>query len=149
MLTNMKPRDPMAVHAVQRSAFDTNRISIVVQANHALALSHWARAARAWAKKQTREAGRELKAAARHAEHAATWLGGKVPGVRAAAEAAAVGDKLETGGACTRDEIKNACIAVKKAIDAVGKQIDSRHKAEPFDHTVVIDITHTTRKEGS
>jgi hypothetical protein len=66
----MKPHDPRAVDAVQRPAFDTSRISIIVKANHALAFSHWARAARAWAKKHTREAGSELKAAARHAEHA-------------------------------------------------------------------------------
>jgi hypothetical protein len=135
----MKPHDPKAVHAVQRSAFDTSRISIIVQANHVLALSHWARAARAWAKKQPQEAGSELKAAAQHAEHAASWLGGELAGVRAAAaEAAAVGDKLATGASCTREEINNASTALNDAIDAVGKQIGSPHKAVPFDHTIII-----------
>lgn len=135
----MKPRDLMAVHAVQRSAFDASCISIIVQANHVLALSHCARAARAWAKKQTREAGSELKAAARHAEHAASWLGSELAGVRAAAAgAAAVGDKLAIGASCTREEINDASIAVNEAIDTVGKQIGSPHKAEPFDHATII-----------
>lgn len=135
----MKPHDPMALHTVQGTAFDPSRICIIVQANYALALSHWARAARAWVKKQAREAGGELKAAARHAEHAASWLGGELTDrVRAAAaEAGAVGDKLEAGGAWTREEINNASVAVNNAIDAVGKHIGSPHKAAPFDHTTV------------
>jgi hypothetical protein len=133
----MKPHDPMAVLAVQRSAFDSSRISIIVQANHVLALSHWARAARAWAKNQASEAGSELKAAARHAEHAASWLGSELAAVSAAAaEAAAVGDKLATGTPCTREEMNNASTALNDAIDAVGRQIGSPHKAVPFDHTI-------------
>jgi hypothetical protein len=122
----MKPRDSIAVPAVQRAAFDASRISIVVQAHHALALSHWARAARAWAKNDLRKAGSELKAAAGHAEHAAAWLGGELAGMRA--------DKLKADAGWTCDEIKNASIAVNNAIDAIAKQIGSLHKALPFDH---------------
>lgn len=101
-----------------------NPISIIVRASHALALSHWARAERAWATKQIQQAGSELKAAARHAEQAASWLG---------AEAGVKGDTLLPGTAWTPGEISHASLVVGTAIDAIGIQIGSPHKAGPFD----------------
>jgi len=48
----------------------------MMRAEHALAVSHSARAARAWAQNEMRRAAAELRAAARHAEQAAIWLSG-------------------------------------------------------------------------
>jgi hypothetical protein len=54
---------------------DMKYITIIVRAQHALAVSHGARAARARAQNELACAAAELRAAARHAEQAVRWLG--------------------------------------------------------------------------
>jgi hypothetical protein len=104
----------------------TNRISIIVRANHVLALVRSARATRLWSTEQTGRVGRELKAGARCIHDAASWLHGECSArlYATAAQVSAAGEKLETGGACTREEIDKAFIALRDAIDAVGAHID-------------------------
>lgn len=101
----------------------------------ALALAHRAWAAEAWAKKETRQTGGELKAAARQVEHAASWAGGelKAGASAVATDARIVGDRLEAGAAWTRDEVAKAFASVAGAIDAVGKRLGSGHNASPVD----------------
>jgi hypothetical protein len=96
-------------------------VSIIVRANHMLAVVTCGRAARLWQSQDMSRAGAELKAAAQYAEDAAQWLGNEfASGVCAAASAArAAGAKLEVGNACTADEINDVLIALRAAIDSI------------------------------
>jgi hypothetical protein len=119
----MKPSD----EAVRCLPLDRTCISIIVQADHALALVRCARAARLNGAKQIRQAGIELKAAARYVQHAATWLGCDFGRglCAAAAEAGAVGEQLEAGSQWTQDDIGRAFAALRNAIEALGAHIGS------------------------
>lgn len=85
---------------------DTKHITIIVRAEHALAASHGARAARAWAQNEFACAAAELRAAARHADHAAAWLGQK-PDARLCAQAAhpPSGEELSQGLSALADAL--------------------------------------------
>jgi hypothetical protein len=85
---------------------DTKYVAIVVRAEHALAVSHRARAARAWARNELACAAAELRAAARHAEQAVAWLG-EEPDARLGAHAARTlsGEELCHGLAALADAL--------------------------------------------
>lgn len=89
------------------------------QADHALALSHRAHAADAWARHDAREAGYALKAGARAAENAAGWAGAEAKASIAAlaADARSVGDRLAEGGRWTRDEVSRGFDALRRALE--------------------------------
>lgn len=126
----------LATAVARGTAHDAKTLEAAfARADHALALSHHARAAQAWTSKETRQAGGELKAAAGYAAHAADRTGGGLAAAMSAAvtDARAVGDKLEAGAAWTRAEVDKAFAEVADAINAVGKRIHSGHKASPFD----------------
>ena len=130
----MKPHDAM-VFTGQPASFDADRPSVMVRANHALALARSARAARLYSTQQTEQAGSELKAAARCIHDAASWLrvGPRGRLCAAAAAVSAAGQKLQTGTAWTREEIDSAFVVLRDAVDAVGAHIGSAHKAAPSD----------------
>lgn len=94
------------------------------KAEHALALSHRVSASESWLKKEFKRAGAELEAAAQHVENAAAWVGAEVKAgaLAAAADARALGDKLRSGAAWTRDEVAKGFESLGNAIDAVGKK---------------------------
>lgn len=123
----MNPRDATAP-SVQPRSFDTN--SIMVRASHALALVRCARAARLWSTKRTGQAGTELKAAARCIHDAASWLREEFRHrlCAAAVQVSAAGEKLETDGAWTREEIDKAFIVLRDALDALGGHVGSAQK---------------------
>lgn len=115
--------------AVRRLPLDRTRILIIVQAHQALALVRCARSERLTAAKQTRQAGTELRAAARHVHHAAAWLGREFRRVgAAAAEAGAVGKQLEEGSDSTQDDIHRAFVTLRKAIEALGARVGKLQK---------------------
>jgi hypothetical protein len=71
---------------------------IIARAEHALAMSHGARAARAWARNELTCATAELRAAARHAEQAVRWLGDEPDaGLRTQVARPAGGEELSRG----------------------------------------------------
>lgn len=94
------------------------------KAEHALALSHRVSASESWLKKEFKRAGAELEAAAQHVENAAAWVGAEVRAgaLAGAADARALGDKLRSGAAWTRDEVAKGFESLGNAIDAVGKK---------------------------
>ena len=80
-----------------------------------------ARAERLWSMNQAGTVGREIKAAARCIEDAAVWMP-EEPGARLlamAAQAAAAGEKLLAGAACTKDEVERALMSLGTAIEAL------------------------------
>jgi hypothetical protein len=98
--------------------------AVFAKAEHALALSHRVSASESWLKKEFERAGAELEAAAQHVENAAAWVGAEVKAgaLAAAADARALGDKLRSGAAWTRDEVTKGFESLGNAIDAVGKK---------------------------
>jgi hypothetical protein len=94
-------------------------------ADHALAVAHRAKATESWARKDYDKAGYELKAAAFGLESAAGWTGGEAKAGASAtvAEARAVGEKLASGGAWTRDEVTKGLDALGRGIEEVGRKI--------------------------
>jgi hypothetical protein len=123
----MNPRDAMAATVQPRSSDSS---SIMVRASHALALVRCARAARLWSTKQTGQVGTELKAAARCIHDAASWLREEFKHrlCTAAVQVSAAGEKLETGGPWTREEIDKAFIVLRDAVDALGGHVGSVQK---------------------
>ncbi len=95
---------------------------------HALALSHRAKAAEAWGRKAYDEAGYELKAAAHGLENAARWSGNEAKDVAADAVSGtrALGDKLIAGGTWAKDEVAKAFETLGTAIDRLGQKIGSK-----------------------
>jgi hypothetical protein len=126
----MNPLDAVPFTALPPS-FETNRISVMVRANHTLALVRCARATRLWSTKHTEQAGSQLKAAALCIQDAASWLRVESRSrlCNAAAEVNTAGEKLQTGAAWTREEIDHAFIVLRGAVDAVGAHIGTAHKA--------------------
>jgi hypothetical protein len=94
-------------------------------ADHALAVEHRAKATESWARKDYDKAGYELKAAAFGLEGAAGWTGGEAKAGASAtvAEARAVGEKLASGSAWTRDEVTKGLEALGHSIDELGRRI--------------------------
>jgi hypothetical protein len=94
-------------------------------ADHALAVEHRAKATESWARKDYDKAGYELKAAAFGLESAASWTGGEAEAGASAtvAEARALGEKLASGSAWTRDEVTKGLDALGHSIDELGHKI--------------------------
>jgi hypothetical protein len=67
----MKPRDPIILTG-HTPSLEIDLVPVMVRANHALALARSARAARLYSTKHTKQAGGELKAAARCIHEAAS-----------------------------------------------------------------------------
>lgn len=104
------------------------------KADHALALSHRAKAAESWARKDYDKAGYELKAAAQGLEGAAGWAGGEAKaGAQATvADTRALGDKLVAGVTYTRDEVAKGFESLGNSINALGRKIGGAQMAPPF-----------------
>nr|WP_286197374.1 hypothetical protein [Variovorax boronicumulans] len=88
------------------------------RADHALALSHRARAAESWGRKAYDEAGHELRAAAQGVENAAAWTGEQARTAAAAstAEARSVADRLASGAQWTRAEFDKGMAALHRTL---------------------------------
>ena len=98
---------------------------VFANANHALAVEHRSKAAESWARKDYDKAGYELKAAAFGLEGAASWAGeeAKAGASATVTEARALGDKLASGSAWTRDEVAKGFEALGNSIDELGRKI--------------------------
>lgn len=98
---------------------------VLAHANHALALEHRSKAAESWVRKDYDKAGYELKAASFGLESAAGWAGeeAKAGASATVAEARALGDKLASGSAWTRDEVVKGIEALGQSIDELGRKI--------------------------
>ena len=116
-----------------KSAQDLDKV--FARADHALALAHRARAAESWARKAYDQAGYELKAAAHSVEAAAAWTGDKAKAAAqaGAADARSVGDKLASAGVWTRDEVAKGFEGLGSALNRLGQDIGSPHKAGKVD----------------
>ena len=108
---------------------------VFVNANHALALAHRAKAAESWARKAYDEAGYELKAAAHGLESAAAWTGAEAKSAASTvtADARAVGDKLASGGIWAKNEVAKGFDSLGDALNKLGQSIGSKSKAPQFD----------------
>ena len=102
---------------------------------HALALSHRAKAAQSWADKAYDQAGYELKASAQNLEDGASWAGtqAKTAVAGVAADTRALGDKLASGGVWAKDEVVKGFDTLGNALDKLGESIGSKTKAAHFD----------------
>ncbi len=103
------------------------------KADHALALEHRAKAAESWARKDYGKAGHEFQAAAQGLEAAAGWAGEQATAAASAtvADTKALGDKLASGAAYTRDEVAKGFESLGKGINALGRTISGAKKALP------------------
>ena len=103
------------------------------RANHALALEHRARAAESRKRKEYRQAGHELKAAARDLKNAAGWAGAEAQAGASGAvtDTEALGDKLATGAAWTRNEVGRGFDALGHALNELGHKIGAKRQAAP------------------
>jgi hypothetical protein len=99
--------------------------NVFAHADHALAVEHRAKATESWTRKDYDKAGYELKAAASGLESAAGWTGeeAKAGASATVAEARALGEKLASGGAWTRDEVAKGFDALGHSIDELGRKI--------------------------
>jgi hypothetical protein len=107
---------------------------VFARASHALALEHRSKAAESWARKDYDRAGYELKAASFGLECAVNWSGreAKAGASATVAETRALGDKLISGGAWTRDEVDKGFESLAHGIDALGQKLGITTKASPF-----------------
>lgn len=101
-------------------------------AEHALALSHQANAARGLTDKSLRLAGAELRAAAQGLKSSALWAGTELNGavVKVDEESQALADKLSAGEHWSDSEVAKAFHALGSALDELGAAIGSRMKAD-------------------
>lgn len=106
------------------------------KAEHALALSHRANAASAWAKDSLHLASSELRAAGKGLAAAANWAGSGVNAavVKADTMSEALANKIAAGENRTRREVASAFEALGHALDALGNAIGAKTKALPFEH---------------
>jgi hypothetical protein len=118
--------DTLAASVEKGAVKDEHAMAIAfANANHALALEHRSKAAESWARKDYDTVGYELKAASFGLESAAGWAGGeaKAGAPATVAEARAVGNKLASGGAWTRDEVVRGIEALGHSIDELGRKM--------------------------
>ncbi len=103
---------------------------VFARANHALVLAHRSKAAESWARKDYDKAGYELKAASHGLESAASWAGNEAKAGASAtvADTRALGDKLLSGGAWTRDEVAEGFESLGNSINALGQKIGGTTK---------------------
>jgi hypothetical protein len=96
------------------------------RADRALAEQRYQRAAESWSKKEIKNAGHELKAAANHVKMTVAWAGHKLEATTAALvkEARATAAKLEQATGSTTDEFGKGLHGVDNAIEKLGKQIE-------------------------
>lgn len=101
--------------------------------NHALALERRSKAADSLVRKEYDRAGYELKAAAHSLESAADWIGeeAKTGAAATVAGTRALGDKLASGAAWTRDEVSDGIKALGNNINLLSKKIHTTKKASP------------------
>jgi len=99
--------------------------NVFAHADHALAVEHRAKATESWTRKDYDKFGYELKAAASGLESAAGWTGDEAKAAASAtvAEARALGEKLASRSAWTRDEIAKGFAALDHSIDELGRKI--------------------------
>jgi hypothetical protein len=92
---------------------------VFANANHALALAHRSKAAESWARKDYYVTGHELKAAAHNLQSAASWTRGEGEGaaLATAADSRAVGNKLASGGAWTKNEVAQSLASLGTALN--------------------------------
>ncbi|MDE2626572.1 MAG: hypothetical protein KGL99_05410 [Burkholderiales bacterium] len=102
---------------------------------HALALSHRAKAAKSWADKAYDRAGHELNASAQNLEDGAAWAGtqAKAAAAGVAADTRTLGNKLASGGTWAKDEVVKGFDTLGNALDKLGETIGSKTKAAHFD----------------
>ncbi len=102
-------------------------------ANHALALAHRTEAAESWVHKEYEKAGYELKAAAYDLESAAGWAGQETKAGTSAvvADTRALGGKLSSGAAWTRDEVGKGFESLGNALNELAHKIGAKQQATP------------------
>jgi hypothetical protein len=96
------------------------------RADRALAEEHYQKAAESWSKKEIKNAGHELKAAANHVEMAVAWADHKLDSTTAAVikDARAVAAKLSAKAGWSKDEVVKGLHGVGNEIEKLGKQIE-------------------------
>src|SRR5215213_2064625 len=106
-------------------AFDIRHGSILADAEHALALLQWARAARAGQEGDVAASAAALLAAALHAELAAHWLGGELEAsvCAAAAGARGVAGRLQNGLSCAPGDVSSALALLETALEQVNHRL--------------------------
>jgi predicted nucleic acid-binding Zn-ribbon protein len=93
---------------------------IFARAEHSLAQYYEAKGSESWTRKETSQAGRDLRASATHLERALTWAGQRIEEKSGTAirDARDVAAKMEKEIAVAGSEASNAFEAIKKEIGA-------------------------------
>ncbi len=93
-----------------------------VQASHNLAQHHYVQAMSSWGKKEGRETGQELKAAAVHLEEGIKWTAekGKQEAGAVVKDTQLLAEKLIEGAQVTDQEVEKGFKALKTEIDRLG-----------------------------
>ncbi len=115
--------------SVEAAASNCDRSMAIAfaQASLALALEHRSKAAGFWARQAYDKTGYALKTAADGLMNAAAWAGNESDAcVRAGAATNALGDKLATGAAWTRDEVELGFDMLEQALSELGPRIGTK-----------------------
>lgn len=102
------------------------------RAQHALARHHYLKASESWAKKMTKEAGHDIKAAAAALGHGLAWTGRKVEaGTKTVLQdARTLAGKLVEGTGWVPAEVGKGIEAVGNEIEKLGKKIEPMKKQQ-------------------
>ena len=106
-----------------RSAKDLQ--NAFAMAEQTLARHHYLKATAAWAKKEVKKAGSELRAAAASLEHGFAWAGQTLEAltIKVLDDCRHIGGKLVEGAGWTKDEVGKALASLGKEIDKLGKTL--------------------------
>jgi hypothetical protein len=104
--------------------------SAFARAAHALANHHRKKAEESWTRKEVRQAGYSLKAAAEYVEHGTKWAGKEVEtgGAEVLKGAREISGKLIEGSGWEGEEVGKAIKACGQETEKLGKQIEPTRK---------------------